>query len=167
MTDADLSPNEYRPPRRVALLAAVVIASMSIIGLWRGISEELRVGRQAAYLETFTRTHPATPLPAVGAPAEAESLPAAGGQTVAPTAEPEPAPDVAKAEKAEKAEPASPPAPPAERAVRPAVQPAPPSRAEPAPDPEPSAVDRILEEERRRDEEPPPPEEPEFDPYLD
>ena len=173
MTDADLSPNEYRPSRRIALIAALVIASMSVIGLWRGISEELRVGRQAAYLETFTRTHPATPLPAATTTLDAESV-AAGHQTVAPPAEPEPAPETVKAERAEPARPEAPPAesPPAESPTEkraPSAEATPasaPTRQRPVEKPEPSAVDRILEEERRRDDEPPPPDEPEFDPYL-
>jgi hypothetical protein len=166
VTNADLSPNEYRPPRRVALLAALVIASMSVIGLWRGIAEELRVGRQAAYLETFTRTHPATPLPAVTTTLDAESI-AAGHQTVAAPAEPKAAPEAVKAEKAEKAEATRAVTPTAERAAPPDAEPAPPpARAQPADEPEPSAVDRILEEERRRDDEAPPPDEPTFDPYA-
>lgn len=169
MTHADLSPTVYRPPRRVALLAAIVIASMSVIGLWRGVAEELRVGRQAAYLESFTRTHSAPPTPATAFALDAESLAPSGQQTaVAPVGD---GPEVTKAAPAAapaKAGPADEPAhaAPAEVKADPPVARREPA-SEPADEPAPSAVDRILEEERLNDQEPPPEDEPAFDPYFD
>lgn len=130
MSDAHLSPTQYRPPRLVAVGAAAAIAAMAIVGLWRGISEELRVGRQKAYLESLTRG-PNAPSPAVAFTTDVEALPPSGQQVEAPSApEPEKAPTNSDAADVR---------PPAEVAKETATAPA----SEPPPPPAPVVEDTV------------------------